>query len=931
MTAEPAKEPPEEPLSEAIETIRALVVADDAAPLDGLTRVLEREYDVRTTVVPGTVDALDHVDGDVDCVIGGPGLAESSGLASLEAVRSMRPDVPITLFYTEEAIAAHALEAGADHCIRHDERRAAAQAAHVAVVLRQELQRRQAERAMESESAFVRGALDALDDIFFVFNLDGEFVHWNETVTEVTGYTDAEVAAMAPTDFVADEDVESITAAIGRAIEDGCAKEEADLVTKSGEHIPYEFTGALLEDGGTTLGICGIGRDVTDRKRRERELERYRRMVEAMGDGMYALDADGRFETVNGAFCSMTGYSREELLGEHVSLVTGDADVENGRAAIRELLKGDEEGAKTYEITVHTAEGERFPCEIDLTLLTDEDGAFGGTVGVARDVTERRARNQELERYETIVETAPVGVFVLDEEGTIIGGNDNAWAMGGYETEELMGEPFLTLVEDGVVTEAAVEEYLEVVRELLSAETETETGTIETAITPRGGEQRTYLAHISLLPYEEEFRGTVGVFQDITERKRRERALEHQTERLRTTNRINEIIRDVNQALVRALTREEIEQAVCENLTCEEGYRFAWMGEARVAEEGVEPRAWAGVEEGYLDDRPGIGERNTDDVTAETAIETGEMQVAQSIAENPVFESWREAALSRGFESAVAIPLVYRETAYGVLCVYSPRPNAFDETERAVLGELGETIAYAFSAAERRRALVSDTVVELEFALQDRSIFTIDLTARTGCRVTLDGIVERSDGSLVEFVTITGTDPETVCDLAADREDIEISLMSEHEGESIFQFVSQETSSTVSLADMGGVIREGTAAEGEGRLVFELPQDADVRAIVKAITDQYDDAELVAQRERERTSTRGAEFRAVFDAALTERQEEVLKIAYLSGFFEWPRTNKGDEIAASLDISGPTFHEHIRTGQRKLLESFFESASAGKP
>ena len=302
------------------------------------------------------------------------------------------------------------------------------------------------------------------------------------------------------------------------------------------------------------------------------------------------------------------------------------------------------------------------------------------------------------------------------------------------------------------------------------------------------------------------------------------------------------------------------------------------------------------------------------------------MRRDQSIAEEEAFASWREAALERGYESAVAIPLVYRETTYGVLCIYSPRPNAFDETERAVLEELGETIGYAFSAAERRHALVSDTVIELEFALYDRSIFTIDLTAQTECQVTLDGIVERSDGMLVEFITITGTDSETVLDLAADHKDIDATLISEHSDQSVFRLTS-ESSSTVSLADQGGIVQEGVAEDGEGRLVFEFPQDADVHVLVDAMQNLYSETELVAQRERERTSTRGPEFRAAFDDALTTRQSEILKAAYLSGFFEWPRSSTGDEIAASFNISGPTFHEHIRAGQRKLLEAFFDHGS----
>ncbi|WP_049901036.1 bacterio-opsin activator domain-containing protein [Halococcus agarilyticus] len=804
-------EPTDEPSLAPSEPPQALVVADATAPLDEFTAALEREHEVRTTVTEAQ-ETSDHLDG-IDCVVVGPHPAEDA-LDAVERIRAARPDVPIVLLYPAATTAANAIRAGADHCIRYDEQAVGEEAAHVGVILDEERRRRQADATATGTTdgtAFVRSAVDALDDVFFVFDPDGEFVEWNATLADVTGYTDAEIATMAPTDFVADADTEAVAGAIDRTVAEGRATVEAELVTKSGEHVPYEFTGALVEDdAGDVLGICGIG----------------------------------------------------------------------------------------------------------------------------RNVTERRQREQELERYETIVETAPVGVFVLDETATILGANATAWSMVGHTGEELVGEPFLTLVEAGVVDEAVVEEYLDAIRELLSSETEKETATMEAEITPPDGEQRTYLVHVSLLPFEAEFRGTVGVFQDITDRKNHEHALEYQAERLETTNRINEIIRDVNQALVRASTREEIEQAVCSNLAGEDAYRFAWIGERRVAEAGVEPREWAGVEDGYLDDRPDPDEGREDHVTAATAIGAGEMQVAQSIADDPAFAPWREAALERGYESAAAIPLVYGGTAYGVLCVYSPRPNAFDETEREVLAELGETIAYAFSAVERRRALVSDTVVELEFALQDRSIFTIDLTARTNCEVTLDGIVERSDGSLVEFVTVTGTDPDTVLDLADEREDIEATLVSEHDGEdgteAVFRLVSDGSSSTVSLAEQGGVIREGVAAEGEGRLVFELPQDADVRAIVAAITEQYPDTELVAQRERERTGTRGAEFRAALDDALTDRQTEVLETAYLSGFFEWPRPIDGEEIADSLGIAGPTFHEHVRTGEAKLLESYFESEVAGE-
>jgi PAS domain S-box-containing protein len=772
--------------------VDVLIIADADSPLDPMRTLLKREYGIKTTVVR---DCEHESLTDIHCVVAGPQLT-ADGLSTLKNVRERRPSIPVILFYENTETAVRAFDTGVDHCIRYDNN-PATQAACVANLLEDA-------RRAEPETMFVRSALDALTDVFFVFTPELEWLYWNQKVNEVTGYSDTEIADITPLDFIAEDDTELVAAGVERVLEEGCAKEQAALVTKDGSHIPYEFTGALLEDwDGTAVGICGVG----------------------------------------------------------------------------------------------------------------------------RDITKRRARERELKRYETIVETAPAGVFVLDNVGTIIGGNERAWRMAGCTADELVGEPFLSLVEAGVVEEQVVDEYIETVRELLSS-TGADRGVLEATVTPVGDEERIYLAHIALLPFEDTFEGTVIVFQDITERKRRENALEYQAERLNTLNHVNEVIRDVMQALVRASTREEIEETVCTHLASDKAYRFAWIGKQQAGTDRVEARASAGVEEDYLAERAGIDDMEGEYVTARTAIRTGEMQVAQRIAENPAFEPWREAALSRGYQSAAAVPLRYRETAYGVLCVYSPRPDAFDETEREVLEELGETIAYAISAAEQYRALITDTVLELEFAFHDPAVFSVEATEKVDCTITLDGVVLQSDGSLVEFITVTGASPESILDLAAARDDIDAALVSEGENEFVLRLTS-ESSNTTELAEYGGIIRRGVAEDGEGRLVIEFPQDSDVRALYEALSRAYPGTELVGQRERERTSTRGAEFRSTLSDALTERQHEVLKTAYLSGFFEWPRDNTGEEIADTFSISTPTFHEHIRTSERKLLRAFFDEQSPG--
>lgn len=126
------------------------------------------------------------------------------------------------------------------------------------------------------------------------------------------------------------------------------------------------------------------------------------------------------------------------------------------------------------------------------------------------------------------------------------------------------------------------------------------------------------------------------------------------------------------------------------------------------------------------------------------------------------------------------------------------------------------------------------------------------------------------------------------------------------------------------FADQGATVESLTVSEGRCRVVATLPQSVAVKAVVEGILAAYPTAELRAQRQTERSGTNRGAFRTDLEADLTERQREVLQAAYLSGFFGWPRERTGEEIAVSLGITPSTLHQHLRVGERKLLDAFFE-------
>lgn len=184
----------------------------------------------------------------------------------------------------------------------------------------------------------------------------------------------------------------------------------------------------------------------------------------------------------------------------------------------------------------------------------------------------------------------------------------------------------------------------------------------------------------------------------------REEALATQNETLKRLNQINDTIRGIDQALVQASTRSEIESVVCDELADTGSYELAWIGSHDAVTQRVTPREWAGAERGYLD---GITIATDESPEAGgpvgTAVKTGEPQVVNDILTEREFEPWRQAALNRGYHSVIALPLTYDDELYGVFSLYASKPGAFDELEQDVLSELSDNIAYGINAVESKK------------------------------------------------------------------------------------------------------------------------------------------------------------------------------------------------------------------------------------
>jgi PAS domain S-box-containing protein/putative nucleotidyltransferase with HDIG domain len=178
--------------------------------------------------------------------------------------------------------------------------------------------RRKAEEELREEKTFTESALNVLQETFFVFDADGRFLRWNDTVKTVTGYDDEEISLMKPSDFFPEEERRRVAEAIATAMKTGHVRLETMILTKDGREIPFLFTGSLLKDReGRIVGISGTGTDVSEHRRAEALLQesevKFRDMAERSMVGIYLIQ-DGIFRYVNSMLAGIFGYSVEELI-----------------------------------------------------------------------------------------------------------------------------------------------------------------------------------------------------------------------------------------------------------------------------------------------------------------------------------------------------------------------------------------------------------------------------------------------------------------------------------------------------------------------------------------------------------------------------------------------------------------------------------------
>ncbi|ELY53429.1 PAS/PAC sensor protein [Natronococcus amylolyticus DSM 10524] len=407
-----------------------------------------------------------------------------------------------------------------------------------------------------------------------------------------------------------------------------------------------------------------------------------------------------------------------------------------------------------------------------------------------------------------------------------------------------------------------------------------------------------------------------------------ERELERTNAELARLNDLNTLIRQIDQALVQAETVDEIDEAVCDRLAESGLFEFAWVGDFDADAETIEPRAWAGIDSSSLADLTTEGDGlGSEGNPFTSAFQTGETQVIDDIATDAQAAPWREVALEQGARSCLSVPLVYDEFVYGVLKVYDGTPQ-YDERDTKVLAELGQTIAHAIHTVETRETRRTDTVIELTLRLTAAETPLCRLARETDCTIEFKGLVPGSDDGMTVFFTTTDISASEL--LAASEESLaieELHHLTDRNESTMFKTKLADPMLAADILAQNATIRTLSIDAGTATAVIDLPTSADVRAFVEQVQQTVPDLELLGRRTRTRSSEMQHTLQDAFEDRLTPRQQEVLQLAYRSGFFESPRLQTGKELSDVLDLSQSTFNYHLRGAERSIFELVFDHTS----
>ncbi|MGA2670197.1 MAG: PAS domain S-box protein [Dehalococcoidia bacterium] len=306
--------------------------------------------------------------------------------------------------------------------------------------------RKKAEKALEkSEERYRQFAENAGEAIFVV--QDGVIKFINPKGAELAGYSIEELVSKPFVQLIHPNDVDMVADRYARRLKGEAVPQIYNfrIIRKDGDIRWGELNAVPISWDNRAAVLC-FASDVTERKRAEERLkeseQKYRTILEEMGDGYFETDLAGNLTFVNDEMTRRLGYSREELIGMNYGALRPKEESKAVFEAYNRMYKTGEP-LRDFFTEIICKDGRHIFAETSAFPTRNEKGEIIGFRGIRRDITERKraeeALRQSEERYRTILEEMEEGYYEVDLAGTFTFVNDAMTRILGYSRDELIG------------------------------------------------------------------------------------------------------------------------------------------------------------------------------------------------------------------------------------------------------------------------------------------------------------------------------------------------------------------------------------------------------------------------------------------------------------------------------------------------------------
>lgn len=306
-----------------------------------------------------------------------------------------------------------------------------------------EYERKEGQQNLQEVTKRLEKIVEMGDDGIIVFDEDYKIGFANTVASELTGYSKERLVGMDFCRLLSERDIgylDQMHSEVG-ADENKRVCTEMEVLTEKGLKWDAEvcITIAKKEKGG--IQTYAYLRDVTERKRMEREIreatKRFEKIAEMGEDGVIVFDEDSRIEFANQMASEIMGYPKDQILGREFFSLIGKRDEE----FLDEMVtRGEGLGEKVCtEMSIRTPQSQVKETEVCIAPTRSEDGRIK-TYAYIRDITERKKFEKDLreseEKYRNLFERVRHGLFISTKEGRFLDCNQAMWGLLGYQDKE---------------------------------------------------------------------------------------------------------------------------------------------------------------------------------------------------------------------------------------------------------------------------------------------------------------------------------------------------------------------------------------------------------------------------------------------------------------------------------------------------------------